>query len=354
MLVLLVALAVPGAAQETWTPTSTMGAPSVRVYHTAVWAGSKMIVWGGWDTDYTDTGGIYDPAVDTWSATSTTNAPSARYGHTAVWTGSKMIVWGGSPDTGLVSTGGVYSNPALLSPPADFFTVTPCRLVDTRSAAGPLGGPALGANTSRAFVVVGSCGIPLAAEAVATNLTAVSPTAGGHLSLSASGIPPTGTSSLNYAAHQTRADNAFVALGPDGAFVVYASQPSGTTHLVVDVTGYFGTPGCSPAQTPGSPELTVNTGTRTLTWPPVPGATSYNVYVKAVVGECGLLGPQIVTRSDQKLSNVSSPLDISAFNRCEACYFVDASAVSGECESRLRSDDGHPTFLGFGLLPCSP
>ena len=32
---------------------------------------------------------------DTWTATSTTNAPSARPGHTAVWTGSEMIVWGG-------------------------------------------------------------------------------------------------------------------------------------------------------------------------------------------------------------------------------------------------------------------
>src|SRR5213083_676811 len=32
---------------------------------------------------------------DTWTATSTTDAPSARVGHAAVWTGSEMIVWGG-------------------------------------------------------------------------------------------------------------------------------------------------------------------------------------------------------------------------------------------------------------------
>jgi hypothetical protein len=41
----------------------------------------------------------------------------------------------------------------------DFFTVTPCRLVDTRLAPGPLGGPALAANTSRVFVVVASPGL---------------------------------------------------------------------------------------------------------------------------------------------------------------------------------------------------
>src|SRR5262249_1047100 len=35
---------------------------------------------------------------DSWTATSTTNAPSGRYYHTAVWTGSEMIVWGGTPD----------------------------------------------------------------------------------------------------------------------------------------------------------------------------------------------------------------------------------------------------------------
>ena len=42
-----------------------------------------------------NTGGQYDPATDTWTATSTTNAPDPRFYHTAVWTGSEMIVWGG-------------------------------------------------------------------------------------------------------------------------------------------------------------------------------------------------------------------------------------------------------------------
>ena len=33
--------------------------------------------------------------IDTWTATSTTNAAHVRWYHTAVWTGSEMIVWGG-------------------------------------------------------------------------------------------------------------------------------------------------------------------------------------------------------------------------------------------------------------------
>ena len=55
-----------------------------------------MIVWGGVDDgDRLNTGGRYNPSTDSWTATSTTNAPSARTYHTAVWTGSEMIVWGG-------------------------------------------------------------------------------------------------------------------------------------------------------------------------------------------------------------------------------------------------------------------
>ena len=84
-------------ATDTWTPTSTVGAPAALRGPTGVWTGSKMIVWGGQELsgNYTNTGGIYDPATDTWTATSTVGAPEARVGHTAVWTGSKMIIWGG-------------------------------------------------------------------------------------------------------------------------------------------------------------------------------------------------------------------------------------------------------------------
>jgi hypothetical protein len=55
-----------------------------------------MIILGGWDDlDLFNTGGIYDPGTDSWKATSMTNVPGARFAHTAVWTGSEMIVWGG-------------------------------------------------------------------------------------------------------------------------------------------------------------------------------------------------------------------------------------------------------------------
>ena len=76
-------------ATDSWRPTSTLNAPSVRASHTAVWTGSEMIVWGGGTFPDFNTGGRYDPATDSWRPTSTLNAPSARERHTAVWTGMK-------------------------------------------------------------------------------------------------------------------------------------------------------------------------------------------------------------------------------------------------------------------------
>ena len=110
-------------ATDSWAASSlTTGAganvPVGRVHHTAVWTGSEMIVWGGSDgTSYGyEGGGRYNPATDSWAASSLTtgsgaNVPSARLYHTAVWTGGEMLVWGGMRQGGMVATGGRY-NPA--------------------------------------------------------------------------------------------------------------------------------------------------------------------------------------------------------------------------------------------------
>jgi hypothetical protein len=96
---------------DSWTATTTTNAPNDRYQHTAVWTGSEMIVWAGFDHGVGDlnTGGRYNPRTDSWTATTTTNAPSARVAHTAVWTGSEMIVWGGTNDNFVpLKTGGRY------------------------------------------------------------------------------------------------------------------------------------------------------------------------------------------------------------------------------------------------------
>ena len=86
-------------------------APAGRTFHTAVWTGSEMIVWGGYGTSgYLNDGARYNPVSDTWTATPVNNAPSARDFHTGVWTGSEMIIWGGH-NAGS-EQGGARYNPA--------------------------------------------------------------------------------------------------------------------------------------------------------------------------------------------------------------------------------------------------
>jgi hypothetical protein len=125
------------------------------------------------------------------------------------------------------------------SPATDFHTVTPCRLVDTRGAVGTYGGPALTPGSTRVFPLAGRCFIPATARAVSVNLTATAPTAPGNLRLYPAGIALPPTSSLNYPAGQTRANNAVVSLNQRGELAVYCAQASGTTHFVLDVNGYF-------------------------------------------------------------------------------------------------------------------
>ena len=58
-------------------------------YHSAVWSGSEMIIWGGASSSVTvlDTGARYNPNTDT-VATTSVNAPAARRYHSAIWSGS--------------------------------------------------------------------------------------------------------------------------------------------------------------------------------------------------------------------------------------------------------------------------
>jgi hypothetical protein len=98
---------------DSWASTSATGAPSARYFASAVWTGSRVIVWGGWTfiggSTAIGTGNLYDPVWDTWSPpTSITGAPSPRGRHTAVWTGSRMIVWGGQVAGQFNSAGGQY------------------------------------------------------------------------------------------------------------------------------------------------------------------------------------------------------------------------------------------------------
>jgi hypothetical protein len=120
-----------------------------------------------------------------------------------------------------------------------YFTLLPCRLLDTRE---PGQGPALLDGAPRTLAAHGRCGVPATARALAVNLTVVAATADGFLIVYAGDASPPATSDLSFAAGQTRANNALVALASDGSgtlSLLPTLAGAGAVHVIVDVVGYF-------------------------------------------------------------------------------------------------------------------
>jgi sugar lactone lactonase YvrE len=160
----------------------------------------------------------------------------APYGITTGPDGNLWLTEEGAPD--LIAR---FTLPATPPPPAaSFYTLTPCRVIDTRNPAGPYGGPALASEATRVFGLAGQCGVPSGATAVAVNITVTQPTNGpGFLTAyPAGGVRPL-TSVINFRAGQTRANNAILPLSGSGGLSVYCQQGGGMAHFILDVTGYF-------------------------------------------------------------------------------------------------------------------
>jgi hypothetical protein len=131
-----------------------------------------------------------------------------------------------------------------------FYTITPCRLVDTRSSgtiSDPWGPPAiLGAlsvdpyQNDRIFPGSGAahCSVPAGAKALSVIVTAVNYAVGGSVIVYPAdlGWRP-GITIVDYRLADGLANNGTVIpLAADGSFRVYSDQ---TTQLIIDVNGYF-------------------------------------------------------------------------------------------------------------------
>jgi hypothetical protein len=145
-----------------------------------------------------------------------------------------------------LGTIGLTVAPAEAAGPFSLFSVSPCRIVDTRNPPGPTGGPALAANTARNFPITGFCGVPSSATAVVMNITVTQPTDFGDLRISPAGAPVPLASAINWVASDFAvANGAIVPMGSDGSgnnVTVTCDMHIGSTghvHFIVDVTGYF-------------------------------------------------------------------------------------------------------------------
>jgi uncharacterized repeat protein (TIGR03803 family) len=181
----------------------------------------------------------------------------------------------------------------------DFYSMTPCRVLDTRTSNGPLGGPNLTGNVPRQFPMMASaCFAGLTPPiAYSLNVTVVphQPNQPMYfMTLWPSDQNRPNVSTLNNPLATAVANAAIVpaGAGADGAIEAYASND---TDLIIDVNGYFASPATGGLQFyPAMPCRSLDTRKtsgafsgattadtmQTVCTPPIsPGAFVYNATV---------------------------------------------------------------------------
>jgi hypothetical protein len=125
------------------------------------------------------------------------------------------------------------------SGPFQFYPIVPCRVFDTREAAGPTGGAAIPPFSTRNFQVRGKCGVPTTARAASFNVTITDPTQNSHLTLWPSNASRPNVSTINFTPRDPAlANGAVIPLGTATADLsVFNAE--GYVHVILDVTGYF-------------------------------------------------------------------------------------------------------------------
>ena len=119
-------------------------------------------------------------------------------------------------------------------------SVSPARLLETRSGNSTVDGKFLGAGrvaggSVTEVVVTGRGGVPVGALAVMLNVTVVAPDGAGHVTVFPCGEATPTASNLNYRAGQVVPNAVLAKVGAGGKVCLYSHAGA---HLIVDVNGY--------------------------------------------------------------------------------------------------------------------
>lgn len=200
---------------------------------------------GGTSVTITGTGFVATPAVTFGGANATAEVFVNSTTLTAVVPAHALglvnvVVTNPDAQAGTL-TNGYYYAPAPTA--ASWSPVTPCRMIDTRLANAPLGGPVLSANQTRTFDLTTApetCAVPSTAKALSVNYTVTSPQQAGEIRVFPGDALWTGTSVVSFAAGLTRLNNGHLTLPADGSGTIKVTNASnGTAHFILDVTGYY-------------------------------------------------------------------------------------------------------------------
>jgi hypothetical protein len=180
------------------------------------------------------------PAGEAQPVVSTLNSPAgnvlANAALVPAGTSGSISVYVTNQTDVVVDTNGYFAAPGS-SGALQFYPISPCRVVDTRNADGPFGGPSMGAATARSFMIpAGSCSIPSTAKAYSLNVTVVPDGPLSYLTLWPAGATQPFVSTLNSYNGSVVANAAIVPAGTGGGVSVYVTNP---TDVVLDINGYF-------------------------------------------------------------------------------------------------------------------
>ncbi|HET7798903.1 MAG TPA: hypothetical protein VFL38_00695 [Humibacillus xanthopallidus] len=169
---------------------------------------------------------------------------------------------GGSGAVHLLADVAGYIVPGAATDPATLRSVTPARVLDTRSGVGAPKAAVAGGSTVT-LPVSGRGGVPRSgAGTVVLNVTVTGGTAAGYVAVAPTVVGTPRTSSLNYAKAQTRANLVVVPLSSTGT-VDLRVVSGGTVQLIADVVGWVpdGVPSVDGALTAVSPVRLLDTRT---------------------------------------------------------------------------------------------
>jgi len=152
-------------------------------------------------------------------------------------TGGAVSFFASNPTDVVVDINGYFAAPA--SNGLNFYTLNPCRLVDTQHTVGTFGGPTMTGGATRSFSLpLASCGLPSPeAQAYSLSITAIPQGVLGYLSTWPTGTNQPVVSTLNAWKGQAVANAALVPAGTNGAVSVFVTS---TSDVIIDTAGYFG------------------------------------------------------------------------------------------------------------------
>jgi hypothetical protein len=123
---------------------------------------------------------------------------------------------------------------------AGYVPFGPQRVLDTRDGTGGLSGPFVHSQ-ARKIQIAGEVGLPSSGiVAVAGNITVVHPSAKGYVYLGPDPVSHPTSSTINFPAYDTRANNVVVPVNADGTVAAtYWAVAGASVDIVLDISGYF-------------------------------------------------------------------------------------------------------------------